>query len=78
MRLLVQIGLGALGSAVGGLTRWGVGTAVGRWLGTTFPWGTFLKIQGLPPFLDEVVTEGLITIEAVRILRYRHNRPTLG
>ena len=42
MRLLVQIGLVALGSAAGGLTRWGVATAAARLLGTTFPWGTFL------------------------------------
>src|SRR5207253_10419634 len=31
------------------------------------------KIESLLPFLDEAVTEGLITIEAVRVLRYRHN-----
>jgi PII-like signaling protein len=31
------------------------------------------KLQKLLPFLDEAVAEGLITIEAVRILRYRHN-----
>ena len=31
------------------------------------------KIQTLLPFLDEAVTEGLITIEAVRVLKYRHN-----
>jgi fluoride exporter len=41
MRLLVQIGLVSLGSALGGLTRWGVTTAAARWLGTAFPWGTF-------------------------------------
>jgi uncharacterized protein len=29
------------------------------------------RIQGLLPFLDEAVAEGLITIEAVRVLRYR-------
>ena len=28
------------------------------------------KIQTLLPFLDEAVAEGLITIEAVRVLRY--------
>jgi PII-like signaling protein len=33
------------------------------------------KIQELLPFLDEVVTEGLITIEEVRILKYRHRGP---
>jgi PII-like signaling protein len=32
------------------------------------------KIQSLLPFLDEVVSEGLITIEAVRVLRYRHSQ----
>ena len=31
------------------------------------------KIQGLLPFLDESVAEGLITIEDVRVLKYRHN-----
>jgi PII-like signaling protein len=31
------------------------------------------KIQTLLPFLDEAVTEGLITLEEVRILKYRHN-----
>jgi CrcB protein len=32
----------SLGSALGGLLRWGVGTAAGRWLGTGFPYGTFI------------------------------------
>jgi hypothetical protein len=31
------------------------------------------KIHELLPFLDDAVTEGMITIEAVRVLRYRHN-----
>jgi PII-like signaling protein len=31
------------------------------------------KIQSILPFLDEVVAEGLITIEGVRVLWYRHN-----
>lgn len=31
------------------------------------------KLQPLLPFLDEAVTEGLITIESVRVLQYRHN-----
>jgi PII-like signaling protein len=31
------------------------------------------KIQSLLPFLDQVVAEGLITIEDVRVLKYRHN-----
>jgi PII-like signaling protein len=32
------------------------------------------KVQSLLPFLDQAVAEGLITIEAVRVLRYRHNQ----
>jgi uncharacterized protein len=31
------------------------------------------KVQTLLPFLDEAVKEGLITIEAVRVLKYRPN-----
>jgi uncharacterized protein len=31
------------------------------------------KVQTLLPFLDQAVAEGLITIEEVRILKYRHN-----
>jgi uncharacterized protein len=32
------------------------------------------KIQSLLPFLDETVAEGLITVEGVRVLRYRHRQ----
>jgi PII-like signaling protein len=32
------------------------------------------KVSQLLPFLDTVVTEGLITIEAVKVLKYRHNK----
>lgn len=47
MRVLVQIGLVALGSACGGLTRWGVTVAVARWLGTAWPYGTlFINVSG--------------------------------
>ncbi len=42
MRLLFQIGLVSFGGALGSLLRWGVGVAAGRWLGSTFPWGTFI------------------------------------
>lgn len=42
MRLSIQILLVAIGSAVGGLTRWGASEAIGHLLGRTFPWGTFL------------------------------------
>ena len=42
MQLLMQVGLVALGSAVGGVTRWGVGWAAARFLGAAFPFGTLL------------------------------------
>jgi PII-like signaling protein len=31
------------------------------------------KLNEIMPFLDEVVDEGLITLEKVRIIKYRHN-----
>jgi hypothetical protein len=34
------------------------------------------KINGFVPLLDEMVAEGLITIETVRILRYRARKKT--
>ena len=47
MHVLVQIGLVAFGSALGGLLRWGVGIAFARLVGTAFPWGTFfINISG--------------------------------
>ena len=42
MRLLFQIAIVALGSAAGGLLRWGVGSGAARLLGTRLPYGTFL------------------------------------
>jgi CrcB protein len=42
MRLFEQIGLVALGSALGGLSRWGVGLVAARWLGAALPIGTFI------------------------------------
>lgn len=41
MRVLLHIGLVALGSAVGGLTRWGVHLGITRYTGVKWPWGTF-------------------------------------
>ena len=32
------------------------------------------KIRSIMPFLDETVGEGLITLEKVKIIKYRHNR----
>lgn len=34
------------------------------------------KLKGLLPFLDESVSEGLVTIESVRVLHYRHDTGT--
>ncbi len=31
------------------------------------------KLNTIIPFLDEVVTEGLMTLEKVRVIKYRHN-----
>jgi CrcB protein len=41
MQILSQIVLVALGSAAGGLARWGAGAAAARLLGTAWPYGTF-------------------------------------
>ena len=32
------------------------------------------RLNTLLPFLDEVVTEGLITLEKVRVIKYRHSK----
>jgi len=40
VHLLLQIGLVALGSAIGGLARWGVAVAVGQFMGTAFPYSS--------------------------------------
>jgi uncharacterized protein len=32
------------------------------------------KLNSILPFLDEVVTEGLITLEKVRVIKYRHSK----
>ncbi len=31
------------------------------------------KIEALIPFLDEMIEEGLVTLEKVRVIMYRHN-----
>lgn len=44
---LSQVGLVALGSALGGLLRWGVGVLLPRLVGGSFPWATFfINITG--------------------------------
>lgn len=39
---LMQVALVAIGSALGGVTRWAVNSAVGQWFGTAFPYGTLI------------------------------------
>jgi uncharacterized protein len=34
------------------------------------------KIESLLPFIDEAVTEGMVTIESVRVLKYRAGQVT--
>ena len=47
MRLLFQIALVAIGSACGGLLRWGVGAGAARLFGAALPYGTFaINITG--------------------------------
>lgn len=36
------------------------------------------RIQQLLPFLDEHVQEGLVTIEKVRVIQYRHSKSSEG
>jgi fluoride exporter len=47
VHLLMQIALVSVGSALGGLARWGIGVAFGRAVGIGFPWGTlFINLSG--------------------------------
>jgi CrcB protein len=47
VNVLTQIALVAVGSALGGLARWGVGVAFEQMLGVAFPWGTlFINLTG--------------------------------
>lgn len=47
MHVFVQVMCVAVGSALGGLLRWGVAVGFARWFGTNFPWGTFfINISG--------------------------------
>jgi CrcB protein len=47
VQIVQKIALVALGSSIGGLTRWAVGVWFGRWFGSAFPWGTlFINVSG--------------------------------
>jgi CrcB protein len=37
-----DLGLVALGGAIGSMLRWGLTGVVQRWTGSAFPWGTFV------------------------------------
>ena len=73
----LQIVLVAIGSAFGGVSRWMVHLAVGRWLGTEYPFGTLIiNVSGsfflgfLMSFLSESPSNGstsLIGREELRL-----------
>jgi fluoride exporter len=47
LETLFRIGFVAIGSAIGGVLRWGIGTWIGRLAGGAFPFGTlFINITG--------------------------------
>ena len=63
MRVFGQILLVALGSAVGGVTRWGVGLWVAHKFGTAFPYGTLaINVSGcfLLGWIATVLSERLV------------------
>ncbi|MHB1032258.1 MAG: fluoride efflux transporter FluC [Pirellulaceae bacterium] len=60
--LLTKIGLVAFGSALGGLSRWGMTVGAARLLGTAFPWGT-LSIN----FLGSLSLGWLMTVLSERL-----------
>jgi CrcB protein len=65
VKVLLQILLVAFGSAIGGLTRWGVSLGMERLLGTTFPWATFfINISGslFLGWFSTILTERLVPI----------------
>ena len=79
-RLLPYLLVG-LGSFVGGNARYAIAQWVGGVVDARFPLATFLinvsgsfvleeKVRSFLPVVDELVTEGLVTLEAVRILKY--------
>jgi CrcB protein len=70
VKLFYQVALVAIGSALGGLARWGVGLCAARYFGTGFPWGTFLiNITGclLLGWFSTVITEQLLLGNVTRI-----------
>lgn len=52
----------AIGGAVGASTRYGIGLAAGRMLGTAFPWGT-LGVNLLGCFVMGLVGQWLLDLE---------------
>jgi fluoride exporter len=79
VRGLVRAGLVAVGSAVGGLTRWGVGSAAALCspcVGDVFPWGTFfINVTGslflgwfAAVLSGRLLTGGLVRADDLRLL----------
>ena len=65
-----QVLLVALGSAIGGLTRWAVTDWFAAWFGRAFPWGTlFINVSGslFLGWFYTIVDERLALSEAVRL-----------
>ncbi len=76
MRLFLQVVLVSIGSAIGGLARWGVTVGMARLLGTAFPWGTLLINVSGSLFLgwfstllsERLPADGLIRPDDLRLL----------
>jgi CrcB protein len=74
----VQVLLVGLGSACGGLARWGVSLGAARWLGTTFPYGTLLiNLSGclFIGWFATLASERLISLENLALFQGTWLRP---
>jgi high-affinity Fe2+/Pb2+ permease len=56
----------AVAGAIGALIRWGLGTAIGQRF-PQFPWATMRIL----PIFDEMVGDGMMTLETVHFVTYR-------
>ena len=58
-----EVMLVAVGGSLGALARYGTGIAAGRWLGTSFPWGTLL-VNVVGCFLMGLVLRLILSLES--------------
>ncbi|MGL4464368.1 MAG: fluoride efflux transporter FluC [Planctomycetia bacterium] len=73
----MQIAMVSIGSALGGLTRWGVSMAAERLVGNVFPWGTLaINVTGsfflgwfLTVFVEKILPKGDVGLLAPDDLR---------